>query len=319
MTGMDRRQFLKGGMFSISAPLCALSVPLCGKTMLRSHKEGTECGAGEFHVFSKMFQQPVTKSPEELCDLMKGAGFDGIQWTVRPKGHATPENVTTELPRLCKIAHSRGLKTRSICTAITDGGDPVAERIAKTAADCGIAMYRPGYYFYDAKKETFRQSLDRIRRGFASLAALGERTGVKATYQNHSSWGPSVFGGVIWDDYECVRDLDPKYVGIEYDPMHALFETNLSWSHGFDLIAPWIAAIDLKDFHYRPDEKNPKQMKKQMVAACDGVVPWDEVRKLQEANGVKVPYILHFEYDFDKTDLAKTVKGELDAFRRVFG
>ena len=306
---MKRREFLKAGaalsMFGLG----------CASGRRGDPKPACGTGAGEFHVFSKMFQSPVTKSPEELCDLMKGAGYDGIQWTVRPKGHVEPADVKAELPRLCKIAESRGLKNLTICTAIVDGNDPVSETIAKTAADCGIRLFRPGYYFYDPKKETFRQSLDRIRRGFESLAALGERSGVKATYQNHSSWGPSVFGGVLWDDYECLKDLDPEYVGLEYDPMHAYFETNLSWSHGFDLVAPWIAAIDLKDFHFQPDPKNAKKTKKKMVAAGEGVVPWEEVRRLQAANGVKVPYILHFEYDFDKTDLKKTVKGELEAFK----
>lgn len=32
-----------------------------------------------FHVFSKMFQPPVTKGVDELCELMAKAGFNGIQ------------------------------------------------------------------------------------------------------------------------------------------------------------------------------------------------------------------------------------------------
>lgn len=317
MGGLDRRAFLTAGSASLLGLGCAGAKglgakPVCGK------------GAGEFHVFSKMFQSPVTKSPEELCDLMKGAGYDGIQWTVRKKGHVLPENAKAELPRLCRIAESRGLRNVTICTDITadkagaPGLSPCAEEILKVAADCGIAQYRPAYFFYDRKTETFAQSLDRIRGGFAKLAALSERTGVKTSYQNHSSWGPSVFGGLVWDVYACIRDLDPQFVGLEYDPMHAFFETNQSWSHGFDLVAPWIAAIDLKDFHFQLDPKDPKKMKKKMVAAGEGIVPWDEVRKMQAEHGVKVPYVLHFEYDFDKTDLKKTVKAELDVFKEKF-
>jgi hypothetical protein len=40
---------------------------------------------------------------------------------------------------------------------------------------------------YDEKNESFEQSLNRIRKSFAALAALGEETGVKAVYQNHST------------------------------------------------------------------------------------------------------------------------------------
>lgn len=312
---MDRREFLT----SLSA------AALAGCTTAAFRRAQARPAASEFHVFSKMFQPPVVETPEKLCELMKGAGYDGIQWTVRKGGHVEPAQAAANLPRLVKIAESFGLKCRSICTDITadaagkPGLTPGAETVLKVAADCGVEMFRPAYYFYDAKTETFSQSLDRIRGGFAALARLAAKTGVKATYQNHSSWGPSVFGGLVWDVYECIRDLDPADIGLEYDPMHAFFETNLSWSHGLELVAPWIASVDLKDFYYQSDPKNPKKMKKQMVAAGDGIVPWAEAKKLFDANGVRPLYVLHFEYDFDKTDLKKTVAAELAGFRQIFG
>ena len=312
---MDRREFL--------ASLSAAALAGCSTGAAR-RRAPARLATSEFHVFSKMFQPPVVETPEKLCELMKGAGYDGIQWTVRKGGHVEPADAAANLPRLVKIAEGFGLKSRSICTDITadaagkPGLTPGAETVLKVAADCGVEMFRPAYFFYDAKTETFSQSLDRIRGGFAALARLAARTGVKATYQNHSSWGPSVFGGLVWDVYECIRDLDPANVGLEYDPMHAFFETNLSWSHGLELVAPWITSVDLKDFHYQSDPKNPKKMKKQMVAAGDGVVPWAEAKKLLDANGVKPLYVLHFEYDFDKTDLGKTVAAELAEFKRVF-
>ena len=307
---MNRREFITSGA----------AMALAGCTSVTGGKAlALKRGVPRFHVFSKMFQSPVTSSPEALCDLMAAAGMDGVQWTVRPKGHVLPEAVKTELPRLVRIAEARGLKCESICTAITDGRDPIAETIAKTAADCGIRMFRTGYYFYDLKRETFGQSMDRIKRGFASLAELGERSKCKAVYQNHSSWGPSVFGGVVWDDYECLKDHNPEHVGLEFDPMHAYYETNLSWTHGFDLVARWIASLDLKDFHYILSPKNPKMMKKSMVGAGEGIVPWKDVRKLVDAHGVDPLYIVHFEYNFDKTDLTKTVRNELSYFKKVFG
>ena len=313
---MDRREFL--------ATLSAAALAGCSTGAVR-RGASARLAASEFHVFSKMFQPPVVETPEKLCELMKGAGYDGIQWTVRKGGHVEPAEAAANLPRLVKIAEGFGLKCRSICTDITadaagkPGLTPGSETVLKVAADCGVEMFRPAYYFYDAKTETFSQSLDRIRGGFAALARLAARTGVKATYQNHSSWGPSVFGGLVWDVYECIRDLDPADIGLEYDPMHAFFETNLSWSHGLELVAPWIASVDLKDFYYQSDPKNPKKMKKQMVAAGDGIVPWAEAKKLFDANGVRPLYVLHFEYDFDKTDLKKTVATELAGFKRVFG
>ena len=65
--------------------------------------------------------------------------------------------------------------------------------------------------------------------------------------------------------------------------------------------------------------KNPKMMAKDMVAAGEGVVPWGEVRDRVAACGVDPLYIVHFEYDFDKTNLKKTVKTEIVTFRKVLG
>ena len=205
---MDRREFL----------MAASAAAFAGCANDRAARWGHRAlpaGRPRFHVFSKMFQPPVTKSPEALCELFAAAGYDGVQWTVRKGGHATPENARAELPRLVKVAKSFGLKCESICTGIVDGDNSESVKIAKVAADSGIGQMRVGYYFYDEKSETFAQSMERFKRSFAALAAIGERCGIKAAYQNHSTWGPAIFGGVVWDIYEVVRDLDPRWIGIE--------------------------------------------------------------------------------------------------------
>ena len=270
----------------------------------------------EYHVFSKMFQPPVLRGPEELCDLLAAAGCDGVQWTVRPGGHVEPARAKEDLPRLARIAAARGLRCRTICTAIAAPAAPGAEELLRVAADCGVERFRPAYLLYDEPRETPRESLERFRRAFAGFAALGARTGVKATYQNHSPWwGPRVFGSVVWDLWECLRDLDPADVGLEFDPMYAFFQTGGAWRHGFGLVAPWIAALDLKDFRYAPPRAPGRPFEIEMVAAGEGVVPWDEVRELVAAHAPHVPRILHFEWAFDKADPLADVRRELAFFQ----
>lgn len=271
---------------------------------------------GGYHVFSKMFQPPALPGPEALCDLLAAAGCDGVQWTVRPGGHVEPSRAKEDLPRLARIAASRGLACRTICTAIADPAAPEAEELLRVAADCGVSLFRPAYLLYDEPRETARESLDRFRCAFAAFAALGARTGVKASYQNHSPWwGPRVFGTLSWDLWECLRDLDPATVGIEFDPMYAFFETGLAWRHGFELVAPWIAALDLKDFRYLPKRRPERPCEIEMVAAGEGVVPWDEVRELVAAHAPRVPRILHFEWPLDPNDLGRCVRSELAFFQ----
>ena len=274
----------------------------------------------EYHVFSKMFQPPALPGPEALCDLLAAAGCDGVQWTVRPGGHVEPARAREDLPRLVRIAESRGLRCRTICTAIADPAAPESEELLRVAADCGVELFRPAYLLYDEPRETAREPLDRFRRAFAAFAALGARTGVRAAYQNHSPWwGPRVFGTLSWDLWECLRDLDPAAVGIEFDPMYAYFEAGLAWRHGFELVAPWIAALALKDFRYLPPRAPGRPYEIGMVAAGEGVVPWDEVRGLVAALAPRVPRILHFEWPFDRADPARSVRSELGFFRARLG
>lgn len=274
-------------------------------------------GVPRFHVFSKAFQPPVTSSPAELCDLFAAAGCDGVQWTVRPGGHCAPAEVSQKLPELVKTAASRGLACETICTAIPDGDDPVARRIAAVAADCGVRQLRTGYCFYNPQRESVRASLDRFRRVFASFERLGSSSGVKAVYQNHSSWGEPILGGVVWDVHEVIRDFDPRCVGVEYDPMHACYETTRSWSFGMELIAPWIASVDIKDFHYATDPKDPKRTVKKLVPAGEGVVPWGEVAATVRRCGIDPLYIPHFEYALDRRQLTESVRKEIASFRRL--
>ena len=67
------------------------------------------------------------------------------------------------------------------------------------------------------------------------------------------------------------------------------------------------------------DGDNPESVKVAKVAAGEGVVPWGEVKDRVAANGVDPLYIVHFEYNFDKTDLKKTIATEIAAFRKSLG
>ena len=87
---MDRREFL--------ASLSAAALAGCSTGAVR-RGASARLAASEFHVFSKMFQPPVVETPEKLCELMKGAGYDGIQWTVRKGGHVEPAEAAANLPR----------------------------------------------------------------------------------------------------------------------------------------------------------------------------------------------------------------------------
>ncbi len=68
--------------------------------------------------FTKSFQdRPIP----EVCRMFKQIGLDGLDLTVRPKGHIEPEQVAQELPKAVAAAKEAGVEILFLTTAITDG------------------------------------------------------------------------------------------------------------------------------------------------------------------------------------------------------
>ncbi len=303
---MNRREFLKG--FAAAGAGLALG----GRSLAASPETSAKA---EFHVFSKEFQPPVCADFAAISALMAEAGIDGIEWTVRGHGHIKPENAARDLPRAVEAARKCGLKSTLIVAAIKDASTPAEQDLLRICADCGVERYRPEYFRYE-RGETLRQTLDRVRRGFESHARACEKLGLMCCYQNHS--GGNFFGGSVWDLHEVLAGIDPRYVSLEFDPLHARFQMNSSWEQTVDLIADRIGVICLKDSLYRFDPSNPKEPRRVGCRAGEGVMDWELLARLLKRNNVQAPFSLHFEYAFDKKDLRRAVAEEVDFFRRIF-
>ena len=255
----------------------------------------------DYYAFSRVFQ---FLDWDRTAALLAEAGYTGVEWTVRKKGHVEPARVREDLPKAVKAAAAHGLKADMIVVDFLTPDTPADIDLLKAAADCGVKAFRPGYFRYDPA-ETVQQNLSRIRAGFACLARAAETAGLRFQYQNHSTYSPKValFGSLVWDLWEVVKDFDPRFVGIQYDPMHAMAEGGPSWPRGLELVAPWISTLCLKDFWFEPDPKNPKMWRRHLCPAGEGIVPWKDVRALCERYHVAAPFSVHYDYSFP-TDAA---------------
>jgi len=76
---------------------------------------------------------------------VKDAGFDGVDLTVRAKGHVLPERAADDLPRALDAIRAHGLTVPMITTELTSAGLPSAEPILRTAAKHGVRYFKTGY------------------------------------------------------------------------------------------------------------------------------------------------------------------------------
>jgi L-ribulose-5-phosphate 3-epimerase len=241
---------------------------------------------GTMHVFAKPLQ---IFSYADTAALIAEAGFGGIDYAVRPAGHVVPEKVQEDLPRAVEAAQKSGLKVEMITTGITDPRDKFTEPLLRTAVKLGVKIYRFGNFQYDPKFPVM-ESLQKQKAAVKEFESLNRSLGIHGCFQNHA--GVRV-GGPIWDLYELVKDVDPQWVGVQYDIRHATAEGGQSWPLALKLVAPWIKCTDLKDFMW---QQSPGKAAIENVPIGEGIVNFDAYFKLVRELNISGPRSFHFEY-----------------------
>ncbi len=305
---MKRRDFLAAAIAAGLSPLTG-----CGTT------SADACTKSEYHVFSRVFQ--FLRDPYKAAELIRSCGYDGVEWTVRPGGFLEPSAATPDaMKRLKAAAQAAGLKADNLVVSFLRGDEPGAEALVMAAAEAGFTSFRGAYFKYDRAK-THRENFAAFQRGFDTLAALARKSGMKACYQNHSTYNKKVplLGSLVWDLAAVVKDYDPKEIGIQYDPMHVRAEGGPSWDHTLGAIAPWIDIVCLKDFYFTLNPKNPKDWRRELVPAGQGIVDFAEVKRLMALEGVRKRYTVHFDYKFPESaaEARKCAADDLKYYRSV--
>ena len=250
-----------------------------------------------------------------MAEVAAEAGFDGVDLAVRPGGHVLPERVLDDLPRAVEAVKKVGLGVPMMTTGIVDARDPHTERILKTAAALGIRSYRMGSLNY-GKDRGIAASLEAYRPVFRDLAQLNAQHGLHGAYQNHS--GTRV-GSAVWDIWMLVRELDPRWIGCQYDIRHATVEGGTAWPLGLKLLAPYIRISAIKDFHWSKSAVGKWEIEN--VPLREGMVDFGAYFELVRELKIAGPISLHLEYPpFEGVKVPRSVavrrKEEVPLMRR---
>lgn len=238
------------------------------------------------HFFSKHLQFLDYREMAETCAM---AGMDGVDLTVRAGGFVLPEHVERDLPVAAGVIRNAGLELVMMTTGITDPDDPLTLKILRSASELGIKYYRMGYYRYDPQMG-MEENLGQIRKKMGKLAAVNEKYGLHGEYQNHSG---SRFGGPVWDIWEVLRDLDPRWIGCQYDIRHAVVEGAQSWPLALRLLRDYVRTMVIKDFHW---EETGGGWQIKSVPLGQGMVDFNSFFKTVRELHISGPLSLHIEY-----------------------
>ncbi len=289
----SRRDFVVKSTLALAAMAHGYKAPAINPCGHFFHNAAANNIPSKICFFSKALQE---LSYNEMIPLVAAMGFDGIDLTVRANGHVLPENVQRDLPLAVAAANNSGIKIYMLATDILDADDQYTADILKTAASLGIKHYRMGRGFYDGKKSIV-QNLSDFKLKFKKLAILNRKYNVRGEYQNHSGGG---FGAPVWDLWEVLKNMDHQYIGVQYDLFHAVVEGANSWPLGFNLLAPYIGTIDIKDFYWKKENATWGQ---ELTLLGEGMVDFKQFFALLKENKLSGIFSIHCEYLTEKDEL----------------
>ncbi len=238
------------------------------------------------HLFSKHLQFLDIKTAAQVSEEL---GFDGLDLTVRPKGHLLPENVETDLPKAIEDINACGISCELITTAVSNVDGPYDLKTIKTAAKNGVKFYRSNWYNY-LEGKSLQDSIAFYQQKIKELGEANRQNDIVGCYQNHAG---TKIGASYWEIEQLLKTVDPAFFGAQYDIRHAMADSGLSWENGFKLLQNSIKTIALKDFKWAKIDGKWKPLN---VPIGEGMVDFRSFFKLLKDYGLKPPASLHLEY-----------------------
>lgn len=275
-----RRSFIRLSSSLVLSALLTGTEPIFANDLVKGHPDR------KIYIFSKHLQWLDYKG---MAVVAAQIGFDGIDLTVRPKGHVLPERVIEDLPKAIKAIKKAGLNADRMTTAITDPEDNLTIDILETAAKQGIKNYRLGWFDYDPSL-SIEENIAEFNLKLKKLAKLNKELGLTAAYQNHAG---EMAGGPVWDMGLMLDGIDPNLVGVRYDIRHAKVEGGTAWPLGMKFIADKINSFDVKDFIWKKTEGTWRPFN---VPVGEGMVDFKRYFQIIEELTIKGDFTLHLEY-----------------------
>lgn len=276
--GQQRTERVLGRRAFFGASAAAASLAIGSPSLAKAAATPAVC------VFSKHLQ---FLDYDALAATCRELGVDGVDLTVRPKGHVEPVQVQRDLPRAVEAVRAAGLDVPMITTHLNSAEDDGARDIFEAASALGIRYARVGNEKYSHEGNPWDELPAFVDR-LAELTALAEEHEVLLGYHNHS--GYDNVGAALWDLHHIIRAIDSKHFGSNLDVGHTTVEGGFgAWQINARLIAPHVNMMAVKDFVWEGD-------KPRWVPLGSGVVKLVDILRIMRKARFAGPISMHFEY-----------------------
>lgn len=279
--GISRRNFTKLSTTALG------SIPIMGFSNTLLNTFPNQKDDIRVNLFSKHLQ---FLDYNEMSEAAAEIGFDGLDLTVRPKGHVLPEKAVDDLPKAVEAMKKFGINPSMMTTNIWDANNLGQRTVLETASKSGFTHYRTGWLKYP-EDQSIAESQALYGQQAKKLEAQNSDLGLIGCYQNHAG---NHVGAPIWDLPPILKATNNEHFGIQYDIRHAVVEGGNSWELGLRHINTFIKSIVIKDFKWGKENGKWKPIN---TPLGKGMVDFDRYFSLLKKYQINVPISLHLEYD----------------------
>lgn len=261
------------------------------------------------HLFSKHLQ---FLDYNDMAAAAAEMGFDGLDLTVRPKGHILPARVADDLPKAVAAMKKYGVMPKMMTTTVWDLSKPEQQTVLETASKLGFTHYRTGWLSYPEER-TIEESQTIYGQQAKNLELLNKELGLIGCYQNHAG---NHVGAPIWDLPPILSVTNNENIGCQYDIRHAVVEGGSSWELGLRQIKPFIKSLVIKDFKWGKVNGKWKPIN---TPLGEGMVDFIRYFALLKKHKINVPISLHLEYDLGGAEhgATKLTIAKKEVFKRM--
>jgi sugar phosphate isomerase/epimerase len=275
---LTRREWMTAGAVAIAAAARP-------DQALAARQADSGPGKRELCLFSKHLPE---LGWSDLGRAVRDAGFDGVDLTVRARGHVLPDRAAEDLPRAIDAIRAQGVSVPMVTTELTSASMPTARPLLTAAAASGVRYFKTGYWRYTSTD--VRAQAAAAGDDLAGLAALARDCGIEMGFHNHETY----VGAALWDIAPAMDRIDPRWAGYYFDPRHAVAEGGAgSWKTATRLVAPRLKMVAIKDCYW---VKGAKGWRVENCALGDGMVDWAWVGDALRDARFRGPISLHLEY-----------------------
>ncbi|MHC4884320.1 MAG: sugar phosphate isomerase/epimerase family protein [Planctomycetota bacterium] len=269
--------------------------------------------------------------PMEAMEVMAKLGYNGVEfrccedngdrnapsfWSGN-RSSMTADEVIEQADALKAKATELNLAMPSLGTYIQMGtSDAEIERHMEATAALGATNLRIGPGGFTAEgSPSYPEKMKDAAVRYGEIAKLADKHGVRSVIETHmGQLAPSISKAM-----NILRDLDPKHVGIMWDPGNQCFEGLEKIEMAIEEAGDYLAEVHVKNMRWQPGEvvDGQQTFTPDWCPIHEGLVNWPQVVKILTESGYEGWYF--FEDFSTVTPLLERLEQNLKFFRSFEG